>query len=366
WLLGISVGDEIRLRDTRQRLRTLLIVGEAVGGLCAECSQTTYVEPGIELEHIDPKGNWPPRRRGRVGSIAPRANYLLLYRGDRLCVTDSNEIGTPARHDDRGRILRPATIGCTAPEVFESVRVGDRILFDDGKIGGVVEEVNDGHLVVEVTHARDRGGKLRADKGINLPDSPLKMDALTEKDRKDLEFVVKHADAVNYSFVRRAEDVFQLQEELHRLGRPELGIILKIENRKAVQHLVRILLAAMRSPLAGVMIARGDLAVECGWQRLAEVQEQILWMCEAAHMPVIWATQVLESLAKKGLPSRAEVTDAAMSARAECVMLNKGANICETVRTLDDILQRMQDHQVKKRPMLRKLSLADELLDSEK
>jgi hypothetical protein len=74
----------------------------------------------------------------------------------------------------------------------------------------------------------------------------------------------------------------------------------------------------------GVMIAHGDLAVECGFERMAEVQEEILWICEAAHTPVIWATQVLESLAKTGMPSRAEVTDAAMSERAECVMLNKG------------------------------------------
>jgi pyruvate kinase len=109
------------------------------------------------------------------------------------------------------------------------------------------------------------------------------------------------------------------------------------------------------------MIARGDLAIECGWERMAEVQEQILWICEAAHMPVIWATQVLESLAKNGLPSRAEITDAAMGERAECVMLNKGPYILNAVRVLDDILQRMENHQSKKRSMLRHLRLADRL-----
>ena len=103
------------------------------------------------------------------------------------------------------------------------------------------------------------------------------------------------------------------------------------------------------------MIARGDLAVECGFERLAEVQEEILWVCEAAHMPVIWATQVLETLAKTGLPSRAEITDAAMGERAECVMLNKGPHILDAMRTLDDILRRMQAHQSKKRPLLRAL-----------
>jgi len=114
----------------------------------------------------------------------------------------------------------------------------------------------------------------------------------------------------------------------------------------------------MRSRAVGVMIARGDLAIECGYQRLAEVQEEILWICEAAHMPVIWATQVLESLAKTGVPSRAEVTDAAMGERAECVMLNKGPYIVTAVRILDDILRRMQSHQEKKRSMLRKLHVA--------
>jgi len=106
------------------------------------------------------------------------------------------------------------------------------------------------------------------------------------------------------------------------------------------------------------MIARGDLAVECGYQRLAEVQEEILWFAEAAHLPVIWATQVLETLAKKGMPSRSEITDAAVGERAECVMLNKGPYAVRAVQILDDILQRMQAHQEKKSAMLRQLHLA--------
>ena len=100
------------------------------------------------------------------------------------------------------------------------------------------------------------------------------------------------------------------------------------------------------------------MAIECGYQRLAEVQEEILWICEAAHVPVIWATQVLETLAKTGRPSRSEITDAAMGERAECVMLNKGPYMVGAVKTLDDILQRMQAHQQKKRSMLRKLRIA--------
>ena len=144
------------------------------------------------------------------------------------------------------------------------------------------------------------------------------------------------------------------------------AIVLKIETRRGFENLPDMLLTAMRSPCCGVMIARGDLAVECGFERLAEVQEEILWICEAAHVPVIWATQVLETLAKEGMPSRAEITDAAMGHRAECVMLNKGPHVLSAVRVLDDILRRMQAHQAKKRAMLRELRLAHTLpADSE-
>jgi pyruvate kinase len=91
---------------------------------------------------------------------------------------------------------------------------------------------------------------------------------------------------------------------------------------------------------------------------LAEVQEEILWLCEAAHVPVIWATQVLESMAKSGMPSRAEVSDAALSVRAECVMLNKGPYMVETVRFLSGVLERMSRNQVKRRPVMRHLSVS--------
>jgi pyruvate kinase len=107
-------------------------------------------------------------------------------------------------------------------------------------------------------------------------------------------------------------------------------MILKIETRRAFEHLPGLLLATLGGDRpGGVMIAGGDLAVECGYERLAEVQEEILWLCQAAHVPVIWATQVLDQLAKTGRPSPAEITDAAMGERAECVMLNKGPRIIE-------------------------------------
>ena len=167
--------------------------------------------------------------------------------------------------------------------------------------------------------------------------------------------MVEIADLVQMSFVRYPSDVEQLIDELTRLSDDRLGIVLKIETREAFERLPQLLLTAMRRRRVGVMIARGDLAVECGYERMAEVQEEILWLCEAAHLPVIWATQVLEQLAKTGVPSRAEISDAAMSERAECVMLNKGPYIDDAVVALDNILRRMTSHHYKKNALLRTL-----------
>jgi pyruvate kinase len=207
-------------------------------------------------------------------------------------------------------------------------------------------------------HASTRpGGRLGSEKGINLPDTELRLPALTDKDRADLTFVAHHADMVALSFVNSAEDVRELRSILEPLGSAQPAIVLKVETRRGFENLPAMLLEAMKSPRCAVMIARGDLAVECGFERMAEVQEEILWVCEAGRVPVIWATQVLETLAKEGMPSRAEVTDAAMAHRAECVMLNKGPYIIHAVRVLDDILRRMHGHQAKKRAMLRELRL---------
>ena len=162
---------------------------------------------------------------------------------------------------------------------------------------------------------------------------------------------------IGYSFVQTVADIRLLQDELarRRADWGKLGLVAKIETPRALHNLPDLIVqAAGRQPFA-VMIARGDLAVEIGFERLAEMQEEMLWLCEAAHVPVIWATQVLESLVKKGLPSRGDMTDAAMSARAECVMLNKGANVGAAIGALDGLLRRMAEHQFKKTPQLRAL-----------
>jgi len=270
----------------------------------------------------------------------------------------ASTLGKPATYRNTGELIAPAQIGVSLPQILDHAKPGDPVWFDDGKIGGVIRSAEADYVSVEITQGRPEGEKLGAEKGINLPETRIDIPALTSDDLEALKFIVQHADLVGYSFVRTESDVRQLIEHLRELGGQNLGLILKIETRKGFDNLPKLILAAMRTRSFGVMIARGDLAVECGHQRLAEVQEEILWICEAAHVPVIWATQVLETLAKKGLPSRSEITDAAMGERAECVMLNKGPYAVMTVRVLADILKRMQAHQEKKRSMLRRLHLA--------
>jgi pyruvate kinase len=355
---AMDIGDEITFEDARGRRRKLVVSAVENHLLIAEIERTAYVMPGTILQ----VRNARKVSKLRVGSLQPKEQPIILRPGDPLVLTDASIPGKPAVDDTRGRLMIPASIGVTLPEVFRDVRSGDKIWLDDGAIGGIVRSLSPEQIRVEITQACPGGAKLRSDKGINLPDTDLSIPSLTNKDIEDLSFIAKHGDMVGYSFVRSEKDVHDLQQELAKVGGEHLGIILKIETRAAFECLPRLLLASMKSERFGVMIARGDLAVECGYERTAEVQEEILWICEAAHTPVIWATQVLESLAKTGVPSRAEVTDAAMSERAECVMLNKGPFIRNALSTLDDILRRMQAHQSKKRSMLRPLRLAQALV----
>ena len=231
--------------------------------------------------------------------------------------------------------------------------------FDDGKIGAIVTGSRTNELTLKINHVPPTGARLHSAKGINLPDTKLPIAALTAQDEKDLITAVAIADIINVSFVRSAADVELVLKRLEALGAAQVGIVLKIETVAGFACLPEVLLAAMRSERVGVMIARGDLAIEAGYERMAEVQEEILWVCEGAHLPVIWATQVLDQMARTGRPSRAEVTDAAFAARAECIMLNKGPYIVQAMATLLNINSRMRDHHHKKQSLLRQLHAWD-------
>jgi len=354
WLAPLKRGDVIGFKDARAAKRSMRVRAAAGESRWADSQRTAYITPRTGLQI----GCGTRARVARAVAIPALEQTLRLCPGDTLVLTRGLKPGAPARYDAKGNLIAPAHIGITLPEFFDCVRAGEPVWFDDGKIGGVVSEAGADKVTVSITHARPSGERLAAEKGVNVPETNLRLPPLTAADVKLLKFIVEHADMVGFSFVRNEEDVRLLQKHLADLGGERLGIVLKIETRQGFEDLPRLLLAAMRSRAVGVMIARGDLAVECGYQRLAEAQEEILWICEAAHTPVIWATQVLESLAKSGIPLRSEITDAAMGERAECVMLNKGPYVVEAVRSLDDILRRMLAHQDKKRSMLRKLHMA--------
>jgi len=293
----------------------------------------------------------------RTGPVYSAGASTRAVRGSLICLTKFDQPPDTWGSCD-------LQTSCTIPEILDDVAVGNSVWIDDGKIGTRVVGLDTlpsgtvNSLLLQVTHVEPKGVKLKPEKGLNFPNANLHLSPLTDYDLKTLDFVAYHADIIGYSFVQRAADIERLQQELvQRLGNTawKRAIAAKIETPTAIQNLPELIVhTAGKQPFA-VMIARGDLAIEIGYQRLAEMQEEILWLCEAAHVPVIWATQVLESLVKTGVPTRGEITDAAMSERAECVMLNKGLFITDAVTILDDVLTRMQSHQLKKTAQMRAL-----------
>ncbi|MDE2362018.1 MAG: pyruvate kinase [Hyphomicrobiales bacterium] len=238
----------------------------------------------------------------------------------------------------------------SVPGIVGRLALNDEVWINDGRIGARAVARSPEAVRLKIFAAREKGEKVKVEKGLNFPHIDLGLPALGAADIEALDFIVTHADLVGFSFVQTPEDVELLQDHIaaRRGDRPPLGIVLKIETPLAVENLPRLIVQAARHNPTAVMIARGDLAVELGFERLSEIQEEILWLCEAAHAPVIWATQVLDGLVKDGLPSRAEMTDAAMAQRSECVMLNKGPHLVEGVTALRHVLKRMDRHQTKK------------------
>ncbi len=340
WLRRRAPGDIVRFSDTRGRSRRLRVEECDDDSVVLRGDRTSYLATGMVLAVED--------ARTSVGVLPAVVQAHRVHPGDTITLTADL---TPAEPTSGGH----HRVGCTLPEAFATLEPGHRVAFDDGAIAGVVREVGERSAEVEVVRAPPGGTKLRAEKGINLPDTDLPVSALTVDDREALDSVVEIADIVQLSFVRSETEVRELTDELDARGADDLGVVVKIETTQGFADLPDIFLELMRRPKVGVMIARGDLGVEAGFERLAELQEEVLWLCQAAAVPVIWATEVLDTLADTGVPTRAEVTDAAAGDRAECVMLNKGPYIPEAIRTLDDIFSRMGGHLDKKRPLLRRL-----------
>lgn len=249
--------------------------------------------------------------------------------------------------------------------IISSLQVGERVYIDDGIIKGIVEKLKPDKVGIRITRISSKKSQIKEEKGINFPDTQLKIPSLTEYDRACLTFICSHADMVGYSFVKTPEDISELNRALASITENPPHIILKIETHEAVKNLPFLLLEGMKHKEFGVMIARGDLAVEIGFERMSEIQEEILWICEAAHVPVVWATQVLENLNKSGIATRSEVTDVVHSAQADCVMINKGEHTVKVLEMLIDILTRTATHRNKKRYTFRPLKIAERFLSTE-
>ncbi len=348
WLQKLRVGDSVSFADTRGASRKIIITKVEVGGYLGECKQTAYLSKNTVLKA-------KKHKKFTITHFHPTENSLTLFVGDQIQLKTESSPTTAATRNSKKKPLTEAIVGCTSSRIFPFLSVHDRIYFDDGKIGGVIQECHRDYCKILITHAKEKGSQLRSEKGINLPDTvlPSQVDSFVEESL--LDYVTKNADLIALSFIKSEKDLEQILIKIKKKKASSLGIILKIETQEAFLHLPQLLLRAMEFNKIGIMIARGDLAIECGYERLAEIQEQILCLCEAAHVPVIWATQVLENLAKKGCPTRAEVTDASMAQRAECVMLNKGPYILFALDTLTKILQKTNSYQDKKKSLLNPL-----------
>ena len=373
-LASLRIGERLTLYDSRGRFRTIIVLEKInQSRIRIGIDKTLYLKEGLILQreknnlnnfHIENNNqNLSQLSSSEVGNklvvgpIRPQSIELEVKSGDRLLIYKNHVEGHPAT------ITSPAGISCNMPEVLNKIQINHRVLIDDGKIASRVKSINDDYIELEIVYPEDTTAKIRSDKGLNFPDSNLEIAAITSKDIENLKFIVKHATAVGMSFTNHPEDIQSLYKELITLGYPDFGIIAKIETHNGVHNLGRILLTGLAVPKFGILIARGDLAVEAGFENLSLIQEDILCLCEAAHLPVILATQILETLAKSGLPTRAEITDAARGQRAESVMLNKGKYIVDAVKILSKLLKTEERHNIKKRQIFREFTWQHEVFD---
>ena len=290
-------------------------------------------------------------------------DFIRLHKGDHLILCTKPSMTQDIRLGAMGESLRNPKVSVSNAAIIEETQIGDLVLFGNGLIESRVIKKRKDELEVIIITQSEKGVKLNSEATINLPDTKLTVDSLTKEDKAQLPLVMAHADIIGYPYVRTIDDIKALYAELDKYDRKDVGIVLKIENEAAFENLPMLLLEAMKRPRIGIMIARGNLAVEIGADRIAEVQDQIMWICEAAHIPVIWATQVLENLTSTGTATRAEITDAAKSARAECVMLNRGPHVIDAVTMLSKILEKMEGHTSKKKSVMRALEVSMKNLD---
>lgn len=358
----IMVTFDTDFGDDFQLMCNLLENGMRVARInCAHDDESTWLKMIENLKKAVTEMNLPcklymdlagPKIRTKIKSKKHKHGKLKVALGDEITLTDTEQ--------KAGKRIKD--ISCTLPGIVEKLKPKHRVYFDDGLFEAVVQGVNGKKATLKIIRISAKKPVIKSEKGINFPDTIFQVNPITDYDEKCLPFIVKYADMVGFSFVNNATDMQNLQMKLSRLNKPELSIVAKIETNQAVNNLPAIIFQGMQHNLIGIMIARGDLAVEIGFERMSEIQDEILWICEAAHTPVIWATQVLESMNKDGLATRSEVTDAAHAAEADCVMINKGGHTIEVLKTLHNILRRSRKNNFKNRRLFRKLSIAERFI----
>lgn len=294
-----------------------------------------------------------PKLRTRLINKGAKKGKIKVEEGERIWLAYTKD-----GFEEADIVISPGE-----PGLLSQLQKGERVYMDDGVIKGEIEWVTSEKAAVRIIRVSSVKRQIKNDKGINFPDSLLNVQPLTDFDKSCLPFICSQADMTGYSFIRNTADLALLQTELRSLTAYPPAVIIKIETPDAVENLPALLLQGMKEELFGVMIARGDLAVEIGFERMGEIQEEILWICEAAHAPVIWATQVLESLNKTGMATRSEITDVSHAAMAECIMINKGDHTIKVIETLHEIVQRMGGHHIKKRYTFRPLNIARNFLN---
>jgi len=266
----------------------------------------------------------------RVGDI--KDNALVLKTGDEFFFVNEPCIGTAE------------AVYMSYPDFARDVAVGEKILLDDGKMEVIVVEITpDKKVRVKVTVP----GTLSSKKGVNLPDTKISLPSLSEKDLRDLDFIIEqHIDWVALSFVRKPEDVVALRSILKE-KQSTAKIISKIEKPEALVHLREVILAS-----DAVMVARGDLGVELPLEQIPMIQKKIVRMCIHRAKPVIIATQMMESMMDRTRPNRSEITDVANAVLegADAVMLSGETAMGQypelVIRTMVNIINEVEKEDV--------------------
>ena len=264
----------------------------------------------------------------RIGDIEQKE--ILLENGKEIIFTNQKCPGTPER------------VFINYENFPKEVKAGERILLDDGKL---VLEVISTDRQREVKLRILFGGKLSSRKGVNLPDTNLSIPSITEKDHADLDFILTQpVNWIALSFVRRAEDIMELQELIDAANHTAKTIA-KIEKPEAVRNIRKIVKQAN-----GIMIARGDLAVEMAMEKLPTLQKEIIKLCIERSRPVIVATQLMDSMINNPSPTRAEITDVANAVLdgTDAVMLSAetsvGKHPVKVVEAMNKIIAEAEKH----------------------